>query len=110
MQGEGEYTDGAITVRTSKSPLQGEKISLNRIKEMTVANQESNRSLGSTLGWGMAGALVGGPIGMIAGMWLGGKEEEVTFVAKFKDGRKLMAITDAKTYTKMAKALQKHTA
>ncbi|MCY1397532.1 hypothetical protein D9M71_125400 [compost metagenome] len=107
LQGEGEYTDGAITLRTLKNPQQGEKITLNRIKEMTIANQESSRSLGSTLGWGMAGALVAGPIGMIAGMWLGGKEEEVTFVAKLKDGRKLMAITDAKTYTKLSRALKK---
>ena len=37
----------------------------------------------------------------IAGLWLGGKEEEVTFLATFKDGRKLLAVTDSKTWSKM---------
>ncbi|UVJ42739.1 hypothetical protein NVV94_19355 [Pseudomonas sp. LS1212] len=102
LQGEGEYSNGSLILKTNTNPNAGEKIALTRIKEMTIANQESSKSLGSAIGWGMAGALVAGPIGLIAGLWLGGKEEEITFVATLKDGRKLMAITDVKTYTKMA--------
>ncbi len=101
LQGEGEYRNGSLTLKTATSPSPGEKISLSRIKDMKVANQESSRNLGSAIGWGMAGALMAGPIGLIAGLWLGGKDEEVTFLATFKDGRKLCAVTDSKTWSKL---------
>ena len=108
LQGEGEYCNGSLTLKTCRSPSPGEKIALNRISELIVANQESSRSLSSALGWGMAGALVAGPVGLIAGFWLGGKEEEVTFVATLKDGRKLMAVTDGKTWSKLDGQWRKH--
>ncbi|HKS15237.1 MAG TPA: hypothetical protein VJS90_19580 [Pseudomonas sp.] len=101
LQGEAEYRNGALTLKTTRSPSPGERISLARISDLKVANQESSRSIGSALGWGVAGALVAGPVGLLAGLWLGGKEEEVTFLATFKDGRKLLAITDGKTWSKI---------
>jgi len=61
-----------------------------------------HENLGSALKWGLAGALVLGPVGLIVGIWLGGKSEEITFIATLKDGRKLMAITDGKTYSRLA--------
>ncbi|AIL62335.1 hypothetical protein [Pseudomonas alkylphenolica] len=102
LQGEGEYSNGSLTLKTARSPFPGETIPLTRIKDMKNANQETNTSLRGAIGWGMAGALVAGPIGLLAGLRLGGKEEEVTFIATFKDGRKLMTIADSKTYSKMA--------
>ncbi|MDZ3990498.1 hypothetical protein PspTeo4_01600 [Pseudomonas sp. Teo4] len=57
---------------------------------------------------GVAGALVAGPVGLLAGLWLGGKEEEATFLATFKDGRKLMAITDGKTWSKIDDSWRRH--
>ncbi|KAB5621774.1 hypothetical protein F7234_14875 [Pseudomonas putida] len=100
LQGEGEYRNGSLTLKTPRSQA-GERISLARIKDLRLASLESNRNLGATLGWGVAGALVAGPVGMLAGLWLGGKEEEATFLATFKDGRKLLAITDGKTWSKI---------
>ncbi|GGU83974.1 hypothetical protein GCM10009504_45490 [Pseudomonas laurentiana] len=108
LQGEGEYRNGSLTLKTCKNPAPGEKITLSRIREMKIANQEFNRSLSSALGWGVAGALMAGPLGLIAGLWLGGKEEEVTFVATLKDGRKLMAVTDGKTWSKIDGQWRKH--
>ncbi|KJK19738.1 hypothetical protein ACIOVF_18560 [Pseudomonas sp. NPDC087612] len=108
LQGEGEYRNGSLTLKTARSPSPGEKIALTRITDLIVANQESSRSLSSALGWGVAGALVAGPVGLIAGLWLGGKEEEVTFLATFKDGRKLMAITDKKTWSKIDGNWRRH--
>ncbi|CAI8866993.1 MULTISPECIES: hypothetical protein [Pseudomonas] len=108
LQGEGEYRNGSLTLKTARSPSPGEKIALTRITDLVVANQESSRSLSSALGWGVAGALVAGPVGLIAGLWLGGKEEEVTFLATFKDGRKLMAITDKKTWSKIDGNWRRH--
>ncbi|QBF27873.1 hypothetical protein EXN22_20110 [Pseudomonas tructae] len=108
LQGEGEYRNGSLTLKTARSPSPGEKIALTRITDLVLANLESSRSLGGALGWGMAGALVAGPVGLIAGLWLGGKEEEVTFLATFKDGRKLMAITDKKTWSKIDGNWRRH--
>lgn len=108
LQCEGEYRNGSLTLKTCKNPMPGEKITLSRIRDMKIANQAFNRSLSSALGWGVAGALMAGPLGLIAGLWLGGKEEEVTFVATLKDGRKLMAVTDGKTWSKLDGQWRKH--
>jgi len=47
-------------------------------------------------------------VGLLAGLWLGGKEQEATFLATFKDGRKLMAITDGKTWSKIDDSWRQH--
>ena len=101
LQCEGEYSNGSLTLKTATHPSPGERIPVSRIKNITVANHEINRSLGGALGWGMAGALVLGPVGLVAGLWLGGKEEQVTFIATFKDGRKLTAVADSRTFSKL---------
>ncbi|WEK29730.1 MAG: hypothetical protein P0Y58_23010 [Candidatus Pseudomonas phytovorans] len=108
LQGEGEYRNGSLTLKTPRSPSPGERISLTRISDLRLASLEPSRSLGSALGWGVAGALVAGPVGLLAGLWLGGKEEEATFLVTFKDGRKLMAITDGKTWSKIDDGWRQH--
>ncbi|MFZ5933466.1 hypothetical protein BGP84_25915 [Pseudomonas putida] len=108
LQGEGEFRNGSLTLKTPRSPSPGERISLARIADLRLASLESSRSLGTALGWGVAGALVAGPVGLLAGLWLGGKEEEATFLATFKDGRKLMAITDGKTWSKIDHTWRQH--
>ncbi|MFK0312780.1 hypothetical protein ACIQUF_16310 [Pseudomonas sp. NPDC090233] len=108
LQGEGEFRNGSLTLKTPRSPSPGERISLTRITDLQLASLESSRSLSSALGWGVAGALVAGPVGLIAGLWLGGKEEEATFLATFKDGRKLLAITDGKTWSKIDDSWRQH--
>lgn len=102
LRGEGEYANGTFTLKSNRNPTSGEKIPITRVKHVTVASQETSKSLGSALKWGLAGALVLGPVGLMVGLWLGSKSEEITFIATLKDGRKLMAITDGKTYSKLA--------
>ncbi|BBN54631.1 hypothetical protein TRE132_27560 [Pseudomonas chlororaphis subsp. aurantiaca] len=46
-----------------------------------------------------------GPVGALAGYLIAGKETEVTFIATFKDGRKLLAATDSETYRDIEKRL-----
>ena len=46
-----------------------------------------------------------GPLGAIGGMLLGGNKKEVSFTAELDDGRKFMAVTDSKTWRKIAAAL-----
>jgi hypothetical protein len=75
-----------------------EAIGVAELDLLSIADEENVKKLGGTIGWGAAGGLLLGPVGLLAGLLLGGKKKEVTFVAKFKDGRKLIATTDSKTW------------
>jgi hypothetical protein len=74
----------------------------NDIESIDVATEESVKKIGGTVGWGVVGATLLGPVGLLAGLLLGGKGKDVTFVIKLKNGNKLLATTDSKTYTKLA--------
>jgi hypothetical protein len=71
------------------------------LKSVEVASEDSVKRVGGTLGWGLAGVAVLGPVGLLAGLLLGGKGKDVTFVANFKDGRKMMATTDQQSFNKL---------
>jgi hypothetical protein len=105
LKGDGSYGTafgiGLLTLRTEKHRILGETIRINELASVTIANEESVKTAGGTIGWGVAGALALGPAGLLAGLLLGGKSKEVTFVAVFNDGRKMMATTDSATYTKL---------
>lgn len=78
--------------------FKSETVKATELQELEVASEESLKRLGGTLGWGIAGGLLLGGVGALAGLLVGGRAKEVTFVAKFKDGRKLLATTDASTF------------
>ncbi len=80
-------------------------ILIGQVDEVSVASEEEVKRTAGTLGWGVAGAALLGPVGLLAGLLLGGKGKDVTFIMKLKDGKKMLATTDAKTYTK----IQAHT-
>lgn len=75
-----------------------EEIHFDEIEEMEVATEESVKRIGGTIGWGVAGAALLGPVGLLAGLLLGGKGKDVIFVCKFKDGRKLIAQSPSADY------------
>ncbi len=85
----------------------GKTIGLADLEEIDVASEESVKRIGGTIGWGAAGALVLGPVGLLAGLLLGGKKTEVTFVAKFKGEKKMLGSTDSKSYKTMMAAVFK---
>ena len=107
------YINLCLSLLVLKTPatrwnLLGEAIHSSQLEVVELASEESVKKIGGTIGWGAAGAVILGPVGLLAGLLLGGKKKEVTFVAKFKDGRKFLGTTDSKTYTKlMAAAFKK---
>lgn len=105
LEADGEYSWGSLKLKTKEHSWVGETIPLNQLDTVDIATEESVKKIGGTVGWGAAGAVILGPVGLLAGLLLGGKKKEVTFVAKFKDGRKLMASTDSKTFTKLQAAV-----
>ena len=101
LEGDGQYSWGSLTLKTEEHSWAGETIPLSQLDTVDIATEESVKAIGGTVGWGAAGAVILGPVGLLAGLLLGGKKKEITFVAKFKDGRRLMATTDSKTFTKL---------
>jgi hypothetical protein len=75
-----------------------ETIPVTELEYVELASEENVKKLGGTIGWGAAGAALLGPAGLLAGLLLGGKKKEVTFIAKFRDGRKFIGTTDPKTW------------
>ncbi|CAD7351601.1 hypothetical protein X12_003531 [Xanthomonas arboricola] len=84
--------------------LTAKSISLSDLESVDIATEESVKRLGGTIGWGVVGATLLGPVGLLAGLLAGGRKTEVTFVAKLKDGRKFLGSSDSSTYKKIAAA------
>jgi len=103
-KGDAQLTLDCLHLKSDAHPWPGESISLTLLETVEVATEENVKKLAGTVGWGMAGGMLLGPVGLLAGLLLGGRKKEVTFVAKFKDGRKLLATTDSATYKKLAAA------
>lgn len=107
-QCDGEYHLGTITLKTSLKPRLGKSFPVSEFKDLTIQNTDSNKNIKTAIGLGLAGAMLLGPVGAIAGYLLAGKNTEVTFMATLKDGGKLLAATDSDTYRDIsARALKK---
>lgn len=81
-----------------------EKVGTDQIEELEAASEENVKRLGGTVGWGIAGGVLLGPVGLLAGLIAGGRGKDVTFVCKLKDGRKFMATAPSDVYTKLLAA------
>ncbi|SDL77491.1 hypothetical protein SAMN05661010_02511 [Modicisalibacter muralis] len=74
------------------------------IDDIDIASEENVKRIGGTVGWGAAGAIVLGPVGLLAGLLAGGRKKDVIFAVRFKDGRKALCTVDSKTFTKIQAA------
>ena len=74
------------------------------IENVELLDEEKVKKLTGTAGWGVAGAVLLGPLGAIGGILLGGNKKEVAFAAYMKDGKKFMATTDSKAWKKIMAA------
>lgn len=109
----GDYSKGECFILespiTSKNIQNGweynsKHISLKQLEAIEIASEESVKRIGGAIGWGAVGGMLLGPVGLLAGLLIGGKKNEVTFVARFKDGRKMLATTDKREFTKLQAA------
>lgn len=97
------YVNGKFWMRR-KGKLFREKIDPSQIVKLEHASEESVVSLGGAAGWGMAGSVLLGPVGLLAGLLLGGKGQKVTFICVFKDGRKFLGTASSKLYFELQKS------
>lgn len=105
VEGNNQVFSGEFILKKKGSLFSSEIIPFSDLEEIALANEDAVKRIGGTIGWGAVGGAVLGPVGLLAGLLLGGKGKDVTFVAKFKDGRKMLATTDSKTYTKILAAV-----
>lgn len=99
----GLFGQALMTKPSTKANIwKGETIDLKlNAENLEQLDEEKVKKLAGTAGWGLAGAVLLGPLGAIGGMLLGGNKKEVTFACYLLDGRKFMATTDSKTWTKI---------
>lgn len=103
-KGSGQFSFGAFAL--PKGGWGGfEGVHSSELVSIEVATEDNVKRLGGTIGWGAVGAALLGPVGLLAGLLAGGRGKDVTFVAVFKDGRKILATTDSKSFTQMKAAI-----
>ena len=78
-----------------------ETILVKEIEDLDVASEEAVKKVWGTAASGAAGALLLGPLGLLTGVLVGGRKNMITFVCRFKDGRRMMAETDSKTFKRI---------
>ena len=74
------------------------------LTKIEVKTEESAKHLAQTLGWAIAGSLVMGPLGLLAGATMGGNRKNVCAMCELSDGRKFLAIMDSKIFQQMLAA------
>lgn len=98
-QGLGSYIGSTISLPTRS--FRSEKIADAMLAEVDIATEELFRKWGSAIGAGLGGALLLGPLGLLAG-FLPGKRKEIMFAARLTDGRSFVATTnDAATFARL---------
>ena len=100
-----QLVTGRPPVLHMKSPGKffAEKISTAEVDTIEMASQENVTRIGGAIGWGVAGAALLGPVGLLAGLIKSGGTD-VTFVCKLKDGRKFLAVAPSKVWADLTAA------
>lgn len=97
LAGEWDFNGGMM----SPDPASGhvECIALmGEIESLQIQTQESVKDLAKTLGLTVAGGVLLGPLGAIAGYFAGGSRKEVCVLVKLKNGKKFLAVMDQRIY------------
>jgi threonine dehydrogenase-like Zn-dependent dehydrogenase len=101
----GPFRIGNMTRKTlylwttgNKGMLADVNVPVTQIASVEVATEENVKKVGGALGWGAAGAVIAGPVGLLAGAILGGRGKDVTFIVTLRDNRRFMATASSGTY------------
>jgi hypothetical protein len=104
--GEGRFGGNKITLRPRDAPSPAHRMVVSEFfRSIELASQHDVVRLGGAVGWGAAGAFLAGPFGLLAGALLGGRGKKVVFLGELKDGRRVLAQTDGKTFSELRAAL-----
>ncbi|MBZ9752676.1 hypothetical protein K7W42_17680 [Deinococcus sp. HMF7604] len=90
----------------NSDPNKVEAIELSRVTSVEIATSETVQKLGSTIGLGLLGSVILGPVGLIAGVFAS-RKKMVNFIFKLDDGRQAIAYGEEKAYLAMQMAIMK---
>ncbi|POA17619.1 hypothetical protein C1886_20910 [Pseudomonas sp. FW300-N1A1] len=96
LPGDANYQSGVFTLQSLLGrPV---RIPVASFETLEAACVESVKNTRDAIGLGIAGAVLLGPIGAVAGYLIAGEETEVTVIATLKDGKKLLAVLKDDTF------------
>ena len=72
------------------------------VDELDEVSEENKVKVLGAAGWGTVGALALGPVGLLAGLVLGGRGKKVVFAVKFNDGKRALVEVNQKVWKKIA--------
>ncbi|MDE2704697.1 MAG: hypothetical protein OXI35_06475 [Gemmatimonadota bacterium] len=106
-----ENAEGSIALGSLALPVRRgfigpkmEVMAASELLDVEIATEETLKRMAGAVGWGIAGSLALGPVGLLAGVLVGGRKKEITLIATLQDGRRFVATVDAKTFTKLQAA------
>ena len=94
------FGGGAFHIAKRSSWGKTEKFSQSETKLIPVS-EENVKQFGGAAGFGVAGAVLFGPAGLLAGVLLGGNKKTHALIAVFPDGTKAMIEMNAQLYKKL---------
>lgn len=68
------------------------------VQSVEIITEENKKRVLRTAIWGAAGQILLGPVGLLAGLLIGGKGKDVLFACVFKDGKKILATANHKAF------------
>ena len=88
------YNKGFVTLKKRKKMIlvntgcmSTAKYRFDQVEKYQELSQDNAKSALGTIGWGAAGAVALGGLGLLAGVLCGGNKKKVGFVLKFTDGK-----------------------
>jgi len=94
------FGEGSIKLPVPGTFTQKEDLSL-KGAQLMPATEDAVKKLGGAAAFGLAGAALLGPVGLLAGVLLGGNKKRNTGILLFPDGRKALLEMDSKMWVKM---------
>lgn len=93
------FQEGRLT--GMRGPNRQEVILTGNILSVEKVDEKKRKEIKATAGWAVAGLVALGPLGMLAGLFMGGNTEDVVVIVELKGskgGRKFMGVTTTEGY------------
>lgn len=95
------YSGTLKSLMIQKSTFSFDYIEFPEIGSVEIVTEDKGMSVGGKLGWGLAGAVLMGPVGAAIGGIAGGNRNNRVLAIVLKDGRKLLLKAKAREAEKL---------